>query len=57
VVASIKPHRDAIGLSDGLHAAFGGHRQSGIGRESGRPAIESYTELKAVLLPLTDEMM
>jgi aldehyde dehydrogenase (NAD+) len=28
------------------HAAFGGHRQSGIGREGGRPAIEAYTELK-----------
>src|SRR5262249_5606826 len=39
------------------HAAFGGYRQSGIGREGGRPAIESYTELKTVLLPFTDEMM
>jgi hypothetical protein len=25
--------------------------------EGGRPAIESYTELKTVLLPATDEMM
>jgi aldehyde dehydrogenase (NAD+) len=39
------------------HAAFGGYRQSGIGREGGRPAIEAYTELKTVLLPFTDEMM
>ncbi len=39
------------------HAAFGGYRQSGIGREGGRTAIESYTELKTVLLPFTDEMM
>jgi len=39
------------------HAAFGGYRQSGVGREGGRTAIESYTELKTVLLPLTDEMM
>jgi aldehyde dehydrogenase (NAD+) len=39
------------------HAAFGGFRQSGIGREGGRPAIEAYTELKTVLLPFTDEMM
>jgi aldehyde dehydrogenase (NAD+) len=39
------------------HAAFGGYRQSGLGREGGRPAIESYTELKTVLLPTTDEMM
>jgi aldehyde dehydrogenase (NAD+) len=39
------------------HAAFGGFRQSGLGREGGREAIESYTELKTVLLPFTDEMM
>ena len=36
---------------------FGGFRQSGIGREGGRAAVESYTELKTVLLPFTDEMM
>ena len=39
------------------HAAFGGYRQSGLGREGGRAAIESYTELKTVLLPFTDAMM
>jgi aldehyde dehydrogenase (NAD+) len=39
------------------HAAFGGYRQSGIGREGGRTAIESYTEVKTVLLPFTAEMM
>jgi aldehyde dehydrogenase (NAD+) len=39
------------------HAAFGGYRQSGLGREGGIEAIESYTELKTVLLPFTDEMM
>ncbi len=39
------------------HAAFGGYRQSGIGREGGRTAIEAYTEVKTVLLPFTDEMM
>ncbi len=39
------------------HAAFGGFRQSGIGREGGRGAIEAYTEVKTVLLPFTDEMM
>jgi aldehyde dehydrogenase (NAD+) len=39
------------------HAAFGGYRQSGLGREGGRAAIEAYTELKTVLLPFTDEMM
>jgi aldehyde dehydrogenase (NAD+) len=36
---------------------FGGFGQSGLGREGGRAAIESYTELKTALLPLTDEMM
>jgi len=36
---------------------FGGYRQSGLGREGGRAAIESYTELKTVLLPFTGEMM
>lgn len=37
------------------HLPFGGFKQSGLGREGGRAAIESYTELKTVLLPLTDE--
>ena len=31
--------------------------RSGLGREGGPAAIESYTELKTVLLPFTDEMM
>jgi len=39
------------------HAAFGGYQQSGLGREGGRTAIESYTEIKTVLLPFTDDMM
>ncbi len=39
------------------NSPFGGYRQSGLGREGGRAAIESYTELKTVLLPFTDEMM
>ncbi len=39
------------------NASFGGFRASGMGREGGRAAIESYTELKTVLLPLTDEMI
>ncbi len=39
------------------HAAFGGYRQSGLAREGGRAAVEAYTELKTVMLPLTDEMM
>jgi acyl-CoA reductase-like NAD-dependent aldehyde dehydrogenase len=96
MVASIKPHRDELGLADGRmlidgswveasgaqtwshrhmtkaikagtvgvngyqlepNSPFGGYRQSGMGREGGRAAIESYTELKTVLLPFTDEMM
>ncbi|HEX3787876.1 MAG TPA: aldehyde dehydrogenase family protein [Pseudonocardiaceae bacterium] len=36
---------------------FGGFKQSGLGREGGRTAFEAYTELKTVLMPLTDEMM
>lgn len=36
---------------------FGGYKQSGLGREGGWAAFESYTELKSVLVPLTDEMM
>ena len=39
------------------NSPFGGFRQSGLGREGGRAAIEAYTELKTVLLPFTDEMM
>jgi aldehyde dehydrogenase (NAD+) len=39
------------------NSPFGGFRQSGLGREGGRAAIESYTEIKTVLLPFTDEMM
>jgi aldehyde dehydrogenase (NAD+) len=39
------------------HVAFGGFRQSGLGREGGRGSIESYTEVKTVLIPTTDEMM
>lgn len=37
------------------HAPFGGFKESGLGREGGRAAIESYTELKTVMLPFTDE--
>ncbi|MGP4019610.1 aldehyde dehydrogenase family protein [Saccharopolyspora sp. 5N708] len=39
------------------HLPFGGYKQSGLGREGGRSSFEAYTELKAVLLPLTDELM
>ena len=39
------------------NSPFGGYRGSGIGREGGRAAVESYTELKTVLLPFTEEMM
>jgi aldehyde dehydrogenase (NAD+) len=39
------------------NSPFGGYRQSGMGREGGRAAVESYTELKTVLLPFSDEMM
>ncbi|OLF06463.1 aldehyde dehydrogenase [Actinophytocola xinjiangensis] len=39
------------------HLPFGGFKQSGLGREGGRGAFEAYTELKTVLMPLTDELM
>jgi aldehyde dehydrogenase (NAD+) len=39
------------------HLPFGGFQQSGLGREGGQSAFESYTELKSVLMPLTEEMM
>ncbi|RCW44535.1 aldehyde dehydrogenase (NAD+) [Halopolyspora algeriensis] len=39
------------------HLPFGGFKQSGLGREGGQAAFESYTELKTVMMPLTDEMM
>jgi aldehyde dehydrogenase (NAD+) len=39
------------------HLPFGGFQQSGLGREGGQSAFEAYTELKTVLMPLTEEMM
>lgn len=39
------------------HLPFGGFKQSGLGREGGQSAYEAYTELKTVLMPLTDELM
>ncbi|MCB6184721.1 aldehyde dehydrogenase family protein, partial [Leeia sp. TBRC 13508] len=29
---------------------FGGHKQSGVGREFGRGAVENFTELKSVCI-------
>ena len=31
---------------------FGGYKQSGLGREHGRPGVEAYTELKSVIVQL-----
>jgi len=39
------------------HVPFGGFGQSGLGREGGRGSIETYTEVKTVLIPTTDELM
>ena len=34
------------------HAAFGGYKQSGIGREMGRAVLDLYTESKSVIMML-----
>lgn len=39
------------------HLPFGGFQQSGLGREGGQAAFEAYTELKSVVMPLTEELM
>jgi aldehyde dehydrogenase (NAD+) len=39
------------------HAPFGGYKASGLGREGGIEAIKSYTEVKTVMVPTTDEMI
>lgn len=39
------------------HLPFGGFQESGLGREGGQSAYEAYTELKTVMMPLTDELM
>jgi phenylacetaldehyde dehydrogenase len=35
-----------------IDAAFGGFKQSGIGREQGREGIELYAEVKSVLMKI-----
>ena len=43
----------AIATDDPTRALpFGGYKQSGFGRESGRYGIETYTELKTVAIAL-----
>jgi aldehyde dehydrogenase (NAD+) len=57
MVASIKPHRDELGLGDGL-MLIDGRWTAAAGQASWshvHPA--TYTELKTVLLPFTNEMM
>jgi aldehyde dehydrogenase (NAD+) len=39
------------------HAPFGGYKASGLGREGGIEAIKAYTEVKSVMVPITDEMI
>ena len=33
---------------------FGGYKQSGYGREHGRSAIDQYTEMKSVIIPVME---
>lgn len=40
-----------------IHAPFGGYGQSGLGREGSRASTESYTEIKTLLIPTTEELM
>ncbi|XP_049871420.1 aldehyde dehydrogenase, mitochondrial [Pectinophora gossypiella] len=40
----------------GAQVPFGGYKQSGIGRENGPYGIHNYTEVKAVVVKLTDKM-
>ncbi|MEE9606909.1 MAG: aldehyde dehydrogenase family protein [Myxococcota bacterium] len=60
----VKAHRVAAGLRAGTvwvnchnvfdaAAPFGGYKQSGYGREMGRPALELYTQVKNVIVNLT----
>ena len=37
-----------------IEMPFGGFKQSGIGRENGKAAIEHYTQLKSVYVELGD---
>ena len=37
-----------------IELPFGGYKQSGIGRENGRAALEHYTQLKSVYVELGD---
>jgi aldehyde dehydrogenase (NAD+) len=39
------------------HAPFGGYKTSGIGREGGIEAVKSYTEVKTIMIPTSDEMI
>ncbi|KAL3441997.1 aldehyde dehydrogenase [Aspergillus insuetus] len=45
--------RVSSALDSGMDAPFGGTKQSGIGRENGRAAMEAFTELKTVMVNLT----
>ncbi len=37
-----------------IELPFGGYKQSGLGRENSRAALEHYTQLKSVYVALTD---
>ena len=40
------------GAGGGIELPFGGNKQSGLGRENGKAAIEHYTQLKSVYVAM-----
>jgi acyl-CoA reductase-like NAD-dependent aldehyde dehydrogenase len=39
----------------GNQVPFGGYKQSGLGRENGPYGLNNYTEVKAVIVKITDK--
>jgi acyl-CoA reductase-like NAD-dependent aldehyde dehydrogenase len=39
------------------HAPFGGYKQSGIGRENHIMVLDAYSQLKNIMISLSEELM